>query len=105
MVEAYQEDQDIDLALLRESRAAAEAAAYSEAEGFRKQIIYSMHVIRYAGGKDHGSFGFGNYGSSYHGKGNSLTGIDELDLYRVPNKFDYAQVSASERVTDDEHHA
>ena len=53
-----------------------------------------MHVIRYAGGKDRGSFGFGNYASSYYGKGNALTGVDELDLWRVPNGQGYAQVSS-----------
>ena len=37
--------------MLRDSRDAAEAAAYSNAEGFKKDIIYAMHVIRYAGGQ------------------------------------------------------
>merc|ERR1712228_977607 len=40
-----------------------------------------------------GSFGFGNYPSSYYGKGNSLTGVDTLDNYRLPNAHGYAQVA------------
>merc|ERR1712084_20067 len=32
-------------------------------------------------------------GSSYYGKGNSLTGIDTLDNYRLPNVHGYAQVA------------
>lgn len=51
-----------------------------------------MHVLRYAGGKDLGGYSFGHYASSYYGKGNALTGIDELDEYRHENSFDYAQV-------------
>lgn len=64
----------------------------SKALGLKKDIIYAMHVIRYAGGKDLGSFGFGQGASSFHGKGNSLTGIDELDLWRAPTRLGYAQV-------------
>lgn len=52
-----------------------------------------MHIIRYAGGQDLG--GFGNYGSSYHGKGNFLTGIDALDQFRVNDLFKYVQLGAS----------
>ena len=62
-------------------------------DGFKKDVIYSMHVLRYAGGEDKGGLTFGYFSSSYHAKGNSLTGIDELDLYRIPNHFEYAQVS------------
>jgi hypothetical protein len=49
-VDAFEETVTIKLNYLREFRAAAEAAANSAAEGFKKEIIYSMHVIRYAGG-------------------------------------------------------
>ena len=91
---AYAETQDAELALLRDARAAAESAAYSAGEGFKKEIIYSMHVLRYAGGEDKGGIGFGHFASSYHGKGNALTGIDELDLYRLPTDFGYAQIAA-----------
>ena len=90
-------------------RAAAEASAQSKAEGLKKDVIYAMHVIRYAGGKDLGAFGFGNAASSYYGKGNSLTGIDELDMFRKPNKHNYAQVADAKKPQkinkDDEHHA
>lgn len=50
-----------------------------------------MHVIRYAGGRDLGSYGFGQAASSYYGKGQNLTGIDDLDLFRVKNAYGYAQ--------------
>ena len=94
LLSAYAETQDAELALLRDARAAAESAAYSAGEGFKKDIIYSMHVLRYAGGEDKGGIGFGHFASSYHGKGNALTGIDELDLYRLPTDFGYAQIAA-----------
>ena len=80
------------LAQLQEQRAIDEAAAGTRAEEERLNIIYAMHVLRYAGGRDSGSFGFGNYASSYYGKGNSLTGIDTLDNYRLPSTYGYAQV-------------
>jgi len=92
LLEAYAEVQDAELAVLGDARAAAEAGAHSRAEELRKQIIYAMHILRYAGGEDSGAYGFGNYGSSYYGKGNSLTGIDTLDHYRLPNSHGYAQV-------------
>jgi len=61
-----------------------------------------MHVLQYAGGKDNGPFGFGAAASSYYGKGNKLTGVDELDLFRVDgaNEYGYAQVSSG----PDAHH-
>ena len=93
LLESYQETQEAELALLRDSRAAAESAAYSSGEGFKKDIIYSMHVLRYGGGEDKGGIGFGHFASSFHGKGNALTGIAELDLYRIPTDFGFAQVS------------
>jgi len=78
--------------MLRDARDAEEATALSEKEGFANQVIYAMHILRYAGGRDSGSFGFGNAPSSYYGKGNSLTGIDSLDNYRLPSTYGYAQV-------------
>ena len=69
-----------------------------------------MHVVRYAGGKDLGDFGFGNAASSYYGKGNSLTGIDELDLYTTSNARSFAQVRMKDQQNShgpqpaDEHH-
>jgi hypothetical protein len=94
LLEDYQEEQDRDFALLVDYRAACQATAASKAEELRKQIIYAMHILRYAGGRDSGSFGFGNFGSSYYGKGNSLTGLDTLDNYRLPESrsHGYAQV-------------
>lgn len=109
LLEEYSETQDAELAMLRDSKAAAESAAYSAADGFKKDIIYSMHVIRYAGGADKGGLGFGHFGSSFYGKGNGLTGIDELDTYRVPDKFNavlgFAQAQNSDDgLEDDDHH-
>ena len=62
-------------------------------EGFRKQVIYSMHVLRYAGGYDVEQTGFGVGASSYYGGGNALTGHDELDNFRLGNPHGYAQVA------------
>merc|ERR1712151_622707 len=81
------------MGMLQDWRDAEEAGASSEAERLRKQVIYAMHIIRYAGGRDSGSFGFGSAPSSYYGKGNSLTGIAALDDYRLPNAHGYAQVA------------
>lgn len=52
-----------------------------------------MHVLRYGGGKDSLDTGFGKAASSYLGLGNSLTGIDTLDNFRLQNPHNYAQVS------------
>lgn len=79
--------------MLQDARDADQAAASSEAESLRKQVIYAMHVLRYAGGRDSGSFGFGVHASSYYGKGNSLTGVDTLDNFRLQNAYGYAQVA------------
>jgi hypothetical protein len=93
LLENYAEQQSVALEMLQDWRDAEQAGASSEAERLRKQVIYAMHIIRYAGGRDSGSFGFGNAPSSYYGKGNSLTGIAALDDYRLPNVHGYAQVS------------
>jgi hypothetical protein len=92
LLETYAETQALALEMLRDWRDAEEATALSEKEGFANQVIYAMHILRYAGGRDSGSFGFGNAPSSYYGKGNSLTGIDTLDNYRLPSTYGYAQV-------------
>ena len=92
LLEDYAEKQQIALELLRDFRDAEQAASTSEAEEHKAQFIYAMHILRYAGGRDSGSFGFGNAPSSYYGKGNSLTGIGALDDYRLPS-FGLAQVS------------
>jgi len=93
LLEDYAEVQAIALEMLQDSRDAEQAAASSEAESLRKQVIYAMHILRYAGGRDSGSFGFGVHASSYYGKGNSLTGVDTLDNYRLANAHGYAQVA------------
>ena len=103
LLEQFSEITDEEIALLGDARDAAQAAADSESERLRKEIIYSMHVIRYAGGKDKGQFGFGLGASGFHGKGNGLTGIDELDLWRTSNGQGYAQVSSVDH--DDPEHA
>lgn len=93
ILEAYEKHQVEELAALQDNRAATEAAANAAANQAKLDVIYSMHVLRYAGGRDLGSFGFGSGASSYYGKGNHLTGIDELDLYRESNSYGYAQVA------------
>ena len=93
LLETYGETTDTEYALLQDSRAAAEAGMATGFEASRKNVIYAIHVLRYAGGEDLGAFGFGNFASSYYGKGNSLTGIDELDSFRLPNSHGYAQVA------------
>jgi hypothetical protein len=103
ILEAYSEHQVDELVALQDNRAATEAAALAAANQAKLDIIYSMHVLRYAGGRDLGSFGFGSAASSYYGKGNHLTGIDELDLYRESNYHGYAQIDVDPN-TDDDHH-
>jgi hypothetical protein len=103
MLEAYDELQVEELAALRDNRAATEASADAAAEQAKLGVIYAMHVLQYAGGKDRGNFGFGLGASSFYGKGNGLTGVDELDLYREGNYHGYAQVK--DITSDDVHHA
>jgi predicted DNA-binding protein YlxM (UPF0122 family) len=103
LINRYSDTQSDELVLLQDARAAAEAAAQSKAEELKKDVIYSMHVLRYAGGKDLGGYSFGNFASSYYGKGNHLTGIQELDLYRVENKYGYAQVADPDAHAHDIH--
>ena len=93
LLEDFAEKQAIALEMLQDARDADQAAASSEAESLRKQVIYAMHILRYAGGRDSGSFGFGVAASSFYGKGNSLTGVDTLDNFRLPNAYGYAQVA------------
>ena len=87
------------LGLLQEDRAATEAFVASAIEGFRKQAIYSLHVVRYGGGYDAEQTGFGEGASSFYGRGNALTGVDELDEFRLGNPHGYAQVA--DKHTDD----
>jgi hypothetical protein len=61
-----------ELVALQDTREAAEALAMSKADEFKKNIIYAVHVLKYAN-----SYGY----SHYVPKGpNGLTGIDELDV-------------------------
>ena len=82
-----------ELALDADAKAALEASVASQVEGFRKQVIYAMHVLRYAGGYDVEQTGFGVGASSYYAGGNALTGVDELDNFRLGNPHGYAQVA------------
>ena len=52
-----------------------------------------MHVLRYGGGYDVDQTGFGKGASSFHTPGNYLTGVTDLDDFRLPNPHGYAQVS------------
>jgi hypothetical protein len=92
MLENYAESQALALEMLQDFRDAEQAAARDSFQANQKEIIYAMHIIRYAGGRDSGQYGFGEGASSYYGLGNSLTGIDSLDLFRLPNVHGYAQV-------------
>lgn len=106
LLESYADTQDAEFDVLQDAREAAEAAAQSQAEGLKKDIIYAIHVIRYSGGRDLGSYGFGNAASSYYGKGQSLTGYDDLDLFRLDNAFGYAQAANPNGYSNDndDHH-
>ena len=95
-LELFARKQALALEMLQDDRDAEQAGASSEAERLRQQVIYAMHIIRYAGGRDSGSFGFGNAPSSYYGKGNSLTGIGALDDYRLPNPHSYSHAQVSD---------
>ena len=98
--EAYTE---AELALLQDARAALEAEVASKVEAVRKNVIYAMHVLRYGGGYDVDQTGFGKGASSFHSVGNYLTGVAELDDFRLPNPHGYAQV-ADKINTNDDHH-
>jgi hypothetical protein len=82
--------QDMELELLKDNRVALEAKTAGNIEQTRRDVIYAMHVIRYGGGTDSLNTGFGLGASSYLGLGNSLTGVDELDNFRLPNPHNYA---------------
>jgi len=85
--------EEMELGLAKDARANLEALVASQVEGFRKQVIYSLHVLRFAGGYDVEQTGFGVGASSYYGNGNALTGVDELDNFRLGNPHGYAQVA------------
>jgi hypothetical protein len=70
-------------------------AALARCDELRKEIIYSTHVLRYAG---KGHF-YGAYNYNFKGK---LTGIDQLDTLDI--KGNYAQVSEPHSYDDEEDH-
>ena len=70
--------------MLQNYRSALEAAASSNSEKIQRDVIYAMHVLRYAGGALANDTTFGLGASSYLGSGTSLTGIPELDEIRLP---------------------
>ena len=70
--------------MLQNYRAALEAAASSNSEKIQRDVIYAMHVLRYAGGALANDSAFGLGASSYLSGGNGLTGIPELDEIRLP---------------------
>merc|ERR1711893_348101 len=90
---------EAELAMLQDARAALEAEVAAKIEAIRKNVIYSMHVLRYAGGYDVDQTGFGKGASSFHSVGNFLTGVSELDDFRLPNPHGYAQ--SRPRTSDD----
>jgi ABC-type transporter Mla subunit MlaD len=110
LADQYEDLMGAELKLLGDSRAAFEATMNSLRDEAKLSVIYNMHVLQYAGGADRGPFGFGAAASSFYGKGNQLTGVDELDLFRVEgsNQYGYAQVANEELASPgdiDAHHA
>jgi hypothetical protein len=91
---------DAELGLLQDARAQMEAQVANDVEAIRKNVIYAMHVLRYAGGYDVEQTGFGKGASSFHSTGNYLTGVSELDDFRLPNLAGYAQVQDKENGDD-----
>ena len=91
---------DAELGLLQDARAQMEAQVANDVEAIRKNVIYAMHVLRYAGGYDVEQTGFGKGASSFHTTGNYLTGVSELDDFRLPNLAGYAQVQDKENGDD-----
>ena len=70
--------------MLQNYRSALEAAAASGSEKIQRDVIYAMHVLRYAGGALANDSAFGLGASSYLSGGTGLTGIPELDEIRLP---------------------
>ena len=102
-VNDYANYTEAELAMLQDFRAALEAETAGKVEAVRKNVIYAMHVLRYAGGYDVEQTGFGKGASSFHTVGNYLTGVAELDDFRLPNRDAYAQVADKINSNDDHH--
>ena len=102
-VSDFQNYTEAELGMLQDFRAALEAETAGKVEAVRKNVIYAMHVLRYAGGYDVEQTGFGKGASSFHTVGNYLTGVAELDDFRLPNRDAYAQVADKINSNDDHH--
>ena len=105
LLESYTDLTEIMLAQLGEGRALEEHEAAAAIEKVRKAIIYATHVQRYGGGLDAQATGFGVGASTFYARGDALTGVDELDEFRLGNPHGYAQVSAPVVGSDDAHDA
>ena len=99
-IEFYTDQTELELGFLGDEKARIEASAAVAIERVRKSVIYATHVQRYAGGIDQQATGFGLGASTYYGKGDNLTGVDELDTFRLENPHGYAQVSSPSTATD-----
>jgi hypothetical protein len=64
---------------LVDQRIAVAAEANARADELRKEILYAVHVLRYAGGK-----GLHTVNHQLASKPTQLTGVDELDLLHIP---------------------
>merc|ERR1719273_2366171 len=98
---AFDAHMDAELALLQDARAALEQEVHDHVAAIQKDVIYAMHVLRYSGGYDVDQTGFGKGASSFHSVGNYLTGVAELDDFRLPNPHGYAQIADKENSNDD----
>jgi hypothetical protein len=98
---AFDAHMDAELGLLQDARAALEQSVHDRVAAIQKDVIYAMHVLRYSGGYDVDQTGFGKGASSFHSVGNYLTGVAELDDFRLPNPHGYAQVADKENSNDD----
>ena len=104
LIEEYGDRNSLEIDQLKGMRDAAIAATGSKVEEIRKNVIYAMHVLRYGGGKDALNTGFGKGASSYLGLGNSLTGIDTLDNFRLANPHGYNLAQVSDKINSDDEH-
>ena len=98
---AFDAHMDAELGLLQDARAALEQEVHDHVSAIQKDVIYAMHVLRYSGGYDVDQTGFGKGASGFHSTGNYLTGVAELDDFRLPNPHGYAQVADKENSNDD----
>ena len=90
--------------MLQNYRSALEAAASSNSEKIQRDVIYAMHVLRYAGGALANDTAFGLGASSYLNGGTGLTGIPELDEIRLPGSDNIVpnEIAQEETVVEEE---